>query len=105
MEVWSLVLSIIGVLFSAAGIVVSILCWRHTYQEVKALKNLRAIEFNEEHCFTQFNKFVLEYLEANPNAENPFDFYSKDTATVIKACLFNMIRNHKSNMLEEVSDD
>lgn len=105
MEVWSLVLSVIGVLFSAAGIVVSIFCWKYTYQEVKALKNLRAIEFNEEHRFTQFNKFALEYLEANPKAENPFNFYSKDLATVIKACLFNMIQNHKSGMSEEVADD
>ena len=105
MEVWSLVLSIIGGLLSAAGIVVSILCWRHTYHEVKVLKNLKAIEFTEEYCFTRFNKFVLEYLEANPNAKNPFDLHSKDTATVIKACLFNMVRNQESNMSKEVSDD
>lgn len=95
MEAWSLVLSIVGVLLSAAGIIVSIFCWKCTYREIKARKDLKAIEFNEEHCFTQFNKFVLEYLEANPNAENPFDFHSKDTATAMKACLFNMIQNTK----------
>lgn len=95
MEVWSLVLSIVGVLLSAVGIVVNILCWQFTYREVKALKDLKAIQFNEEYCFARFNKFVLEYLESNPNAKNPFDIHSKNGTEVMKACLFNMIQNTK----------
>ena len=98
METWSLVLTIIGVLLSIAGIIVSIYCWKNNYKEIKALKELNTINFNEEHCFENFSRSVLNLLKVNPDVKNPYDLKSKNRVESMKACLFNMIQRQNGYM-------
>lgn len=93
MEVWSLVLSGIGVILSIVSIAQSRHYWKRTYKEVKALRDLKASElFKEEYSGTKFLNNCEKLLKENPEAKNPYKLNSNFTEST-KACLFNLIQN------------
>ena len=93
MELISLIFTILGVLLGIAGIVVSILCWKHNYKELQQIKSLKKMSLFTESGFTDFNSKVLKLLKEDPEAANPFKLTEELTEESIKATIFNMCQN------------
>lgn len=89
----SLIFTILGVLLGIAGIVVSILCWKHNYKELQQIKLLKKMSLFAESGFTDFNSEVVKLLKEDPDAPNPFKFTDELTEESIKAMIFNMCQN------------
>lgn len=62
MDIASIVLTIV---FGAAGILVSIFCWKHTYKKLtdfdKLIKKLTKIDLNKENAFSKIADLMIEY--------------------------------------------
>ena len=101
MELTSLIFTIIGVVLGIAGIVVSILCWKHNYKELQQIKSLKKLSLFTERGITDFSSEVLKLLKENPDAVNPFKLTDEFTEESVKATLFNVCQNNLKAMQSE----
>ena len=98
MELTGLIFTILGTILGIAGIVVSILCWKHNYKELQQIKSLKKMNLFTEGGFTDFHSKALKLLKENSEAENPFRLTEELTEEAIKAVIFNMCQNLSKGM-------
>lgn len=102
------ILAIIGIAltigFGIAGIVVSIYCWKHNYEEQKKhnelIQKLNALSFNEIHFFTDLHDIIVD---ADINSIDIGKYFNQDNNTYdgkisknqIISAIYNMYHNIK----------
>lgn len=77
------------------GIIVSIYCWRHTWHEVRSLRELKRFDIFQENGFSTFGKRAKEYIESTKDAPPPFSLDGPGEE-VLKASIYNLIQNTRS---------
>jgi hypothetical protein len=94
MEIVSLIVSIIGTLFSVCGVVLGIIFWKYSYEYHKNIKRLKIFDFSKEYSFQEYSILVDDILEEHPEKEYK---YEKEMSTLdeIKWVMFNFYKNIK----------
>ena len=104
MELASLILTI---LFGIASIVISIHCWKHTYNEIKMtkeiIKNIHSIDFSQEGVFalleSNFRKADENGIDISKQFNKKEKHVPKDkiTKNQIISAMYNLHQNLKGN--------
>lgn len=100
MNIVSLILTI---LFGVGGIIISLYCWMHNYEKQKEqdkiVQRLNALNFNDEHMFSELTNIIDEANKHGIDISNYFNVNKKDkiTKNEILSAIYNMYDNIENN--------
>lgn len=87
MEIISIILELLLLFVAIIGLTSAWYFWKRSYREIKFMRDLKQIDYMQEHSFALLGRFVKEALDKEIEIDNP---YSKGTP---QWALFNMVTN------------
>ena len=91
MDIVILIINIVSLGVAIGGLISAWYFWKHSYNEIRAIRKLREIDFGKDHSFALLTRIFRESRERGLNISNPFQEGTPEWAIF--------------NMLEHLSED